>query len=226
MENDKSSRRRQLEQVALPVAGAGKLAETLRRQDIYRAGKTIFVSPAALLQQVRINALLDGKILLMPGPALKSGFYQLRPYTLSFKELGHAVTLKGLESCGTLLDQAALADLHVDLALTDCLAVDGAGRRLGHGTGFFDLAMAILAEMGAVGEETLFVALGCLEQLVEDELRQDPWDVRMHFFCHQHGLRQLAVERRQPAVRWEDLATKRIRKVEPLWRLSQVRFPA
>ncbi|PLX51045.1 MAG: 5-formyltetrahydrofolate cyclo-ligase [Desulfobulbaceae bacterium] len=226
MENDKSSRRRQLEQMALPVAGAGKLAETLRRQNIYRAAQTIFVSPAPLLQQVRINALLDGKVLLMPGPGLKDGFYRLQPYSLSFKELGHAVTFKGLASRATLLDQAALADLHVDLALTDCLAVDASGARLGHGTGFFDLAMAILAEMGAVGEEALFVALGWPEQLVADALKQDPWDVRMNFFCHQHGLQELAAGRQQPAVRWENLETRRIRKIELLWRLSQARFPA
>lgn len=226
MQNDKEIWRQQFRSIAAPTAAPGKLAEVIRAQACYRRSKTLFVAPAPLLQQVRINALLDGKILLMPGPALKKGFYLLRPYTVAFKDLGYAVTLKGLEGHGRPLDVAGLAELRVDLALTDCLAVDGNGGRLGHGTGFFDLAMAILAELEAVGAWTLFGAIGGADQLVDAALAQDPWDVAMHFLCHGQGVQQFAISPHQPVLCWDRLPKKRIRKSDLLWQLYQARFPS
>ena len=79
-----------------PIAGQGKIAEAIRRQDAYRQCRQIFVSPSPDLAQIRINALLDGKELVVSGPGLKEGFYQLRPYVVPFPKLAFAVSLKGL----------------------------------------------------------------------------------------------------------------------------------
>ncbi|MFA6499857.1 MAG: hypothetical protein WCV64_11075, partial [Desulfurivibrionaceae bacterium] len=58
---------------------SGKSAELVRRLERYRDAKRIFVGPTVRLQQLRINALTDGKELLVPGPGLKEGFYLLAP---------------------------------------------------------------------------------------------------------------------------------------------------
>lgn len=225
MGNDKNSVRLKMQEMALSPFFPGKIAECLRREGVYRKSTTIFVSPAPLLNQIRINALLDGKMLVMPGPAIKKGFYRLTPYATPFKDLGYAVNLKGIELFGTLLTPSALEKLHVDLALTDCLAVDKAGGRLGVGTGFFDMAIGILAEVGAVDDKTQCGAVGVPEQVIDDTLAQDAWDVKMNFFLQSAGLVSLSDETRKPGVIWDALDKKRVRKMEPLWQLYQEKFP-
>ena len=225
MGNDKQDLRQKMEEISLSSFHPGKTAENLRKQDIYRRSSTLFVSPAPQLSQIRINALLDGKLLLMPGPALKKGFYRLKPYTLSFTDLGHAVSLKGIEMFGTLLHASGLAKLHIDLALTDCLAIDPEGGRLGMGTGFFDLAMGILGELGAADSETEFGAVGVAEQLVDTILPQDSWDVKMNFFLQSQELHMFTADKQQTGVVWEVLEERQIRKAEPLWQLFKARSP-
>lgn len=225
MDHDKNSLRQQMEEASLSIIShPGKIAEALRRQDVYRQSKTIFVSPAPLLSQVRINALLDGKTLLVPGPGIKKGFYLLKPYVIPFKDLGHGVALKGIEQYGKILTMKKLQELHIELALTDCLTVDSGGGRLGYGTGFFDLAMGILSDIGAVDKETLFGALGVHEQMASQELPQDSWDVRLNFLVTMEGLTPLFCESQELQVIWDVLEKKRIRKLEPLWQLYQQRF--
>ncbi|MBU3937029.1 MAG: hypothetical protein KKD53_05830, partial [Proteobacteria bacterium] len=75
---------------------SGKSAEIVRRLEKYRDAKRIFVGPTARLQQIRINALTDGKELLVPAPGLKEGFYLLAPYEIPFKHLAFAVGYNGL----------------------------------------------------------------------------------------------------------------------------------
>lgn len=225
MDNDKERIRQRMEEAAGASLHPGKIAELLRRQDLYRRSDTLFVGPAPQLSQIRINALLDGKTLVVPAPAIKKGFYRLKPYATPFKDLSHAVSLKGLDSFGRLLAPAALARLHIDLALTDCLAVSPGGGRLGHGTGFFDLAMALLSEWGAVDSTTLFGAVGGQEQLLGEDLPQEGWDVRLHFFLSQQGISLFPGDMQQLHIFWEAVAKKRIRKIEPLWQLYQARHP-
>jgi 5-formyltetrahydrofolate cyclo-ligase len=225
MANEKNSIRQQIEDAPYPFLNPGLIAECLRKQDIYRQSSMLFVSPAPQLNQVRINALIDGKTLLIPGPAIKKGFYLLKPYAISFKDLGHAVSLKGIESFGKLLTSSALTKLHVDLAITDCLAVATDGGRLGLGTGFFDLAMAILSDLGAVNAETRFGAVGVDEQLLSADIPQESWDVRLHFFLANSGLTLFQQDEQNVQVFWDVLEKKRIRKIEPLWQLYQAQFP-
>ena len=219
------SLRLQMQERELSQFHAGKAAETLRKQPEYRQSKTLFVSPSPQLHQVRINALLDGKMLVMPGPAIKKGFYLFAPYKISFKDLGHATSLKGIELFGKLLEGKSLKNLHVDLALTDCLAVDSSGKRLGQGTGFFDLSMGILAECGGVDDETIFGVVGVHEQQVCEDLPQNSWDVKMNFFLHEEGVVHLLSGCQDISISWDDLEKKRVRKIEPLWQLYKERFP-
>ncbi len=226
MAHDKHSLRLKMQEVPLAPLHAGKVAEILRKQDVYRHSKILFVSPVPQLQQIRINALIDGKMLLMPGPAIKNGFYLLKPYVIAFKDLGHAVTLKGIESFGKLQTAKALGKLHIDLALTDCLALSANGCRLGSGTGFFDLAMGILADLGAVDSKTNFGAVGLVEQVVDEVFPQESWDVLLHYFLTSEGLRVLRQDEQKLQVVWDALEKKRIRKIEPLWQLYQANFPS
>lgn len=198
------------------ISEGGKRAEALRRLEAYRQSRQIFISPAPRLAQMRINALLDGKELIMPGPGLKEGFYLLRPFMIPFPKLALAVSLKGVATHGQLVYHQNLAQLSIDLLITEALAVDRQGHRLGDGSGFFDLACAILNQCRALAAAPTIWAIADVQ--IPDELPSDPWDVRVHgligpqgeiFYGHQNPL---------PAIDWWQLPVQRIKKMTPLWK--------
>lgn len=139
---------------------SGTSAERVRRLDKYREAKRIFVGPTARLQQVRINALNDGKELLVPAPGMKEGFFLLAPYEIPFKSLNYAVGYKGLAQYGRRVAVEELCRTPVGLLITDCLAVDPTGYFVGEGKGFFDLAVAILAELRGLAPDAEAYGLG------------------------------------------------------------------
>ncbi|MDZ7642503.1 MAG: 5-formyltetrahydrofolate cyclo-ligase [Desulfurivibrio sp.] len=206
-----------------PEFAAGQLAQTLRRQDFYRRSRRLLVGPGRLLSQLRINALLDGKELLLPAPALRDGFYLFRPYTIPFTALSQAVTYQGLHRYGRRLATAELRGLEVDLLLDQALAAElGSGLLLAQGEGFFDLSLAILATAGALAAEHRLVGVpGAL--VVGPGWPADPWDVRADYLlspghcqpCHHSpaaGDYPLFPEQLEPT---------RLRRLTPVWQLLQ-----
>jgi 5-formyltetrahydrofolate cyclo-ligase len=210
--------------VSLSQQEGNRAAEQLRRLPGYRRAKLLLASPEPALMQVRINALADGKELLMPGPGLKEGFYLLKPYVISFQDLQHAVTLKGLLQYGKRVDRKTLDDLVIDMMLTGAVAVDNAGGRLGSGKGFFDLACAVLHEFKIVAAHNLIVGIVSEAQIVADELPREPWDIQLDWLVTPEGCREMESRKRPvPTVFWEALPARRIRKMTPLWQIFQER---
>ncbi|MDA8160207.1 MAG: hypothetical protein M0T76_05745 [Desulfobacteraceae bacterium] len=198
------------------AADEGRRAEALRRLAVYRQSRRLFVSPAAELTQIRINALLDGKELIMPGPGLKEGFYLVRPFSVPFPRLKLAVSLKGVALCGRLLRHEELPGLGIDLLLTEALAVDEQGGRLGDGSGFFDLAAAILNQSGALSPEAQVWAAGTRHR--PPALPRDPWDVPMHGLIEAEEVLVFPTAGVMPGIYWQYLPAARIRRLTPLWR--------
>ncbi len=207
--------------VAAEGKASGKSAELVRRLEKYREAKRIFVGPTARLQQVRINALTDGKELLVPAPGLKEGFYLLAPYEIPFKHLAYAVGYKGLAQYGRRVAVEELCQGPVGLLITDCLAVDPGGYFVGDGKGFFDLAVAILAELRGLAPEAEAYGLGEQAQILDQEIERGAWDIRLNGFITPEGIALSStgthVDRR---VLWDELEPKRIRKITPLWKLN------
>jgi 5-formyltetrahydrofolate cyclo-ligase len=201
-----------------------RAAEQLRRLPAYRGAKLLFASPAPALLQLRINALADGKELLMPGPGLREGFYLLKPYVIPLSDLQWAVTLKGLLQFGKRVDRKTLGALSIDLMLTGAVAVDNAGGRLGSGQGFFDLTCAVLHEFKIVAAKNRIIGVVAEAQVVTDELPREPWDILLDWLVTPEGCREFEARQRPlPAVFWEELPPRRIRKMTPLWQLFQER---
>ena len=205
---------------------SNKAAEHLRRLDMYRRAGQVFASPAPELLQLRVNALADGKELVMPGPGLKEGFYLLAPYVLPFQELAFAVTLKGLLQYGRRLERRDIPGLGIELMLTEAVAVDQAGGRLGQGKGFFDLGCAALFELDAVSGENQIVGVVAERQIAPHDLPLDPWDVRLHGLLTPEGYRKTALSSQAPpTIHWEVLPFKRVRKLTPVWQVYQKKHP-
>lgn len=210
-----------LKNIQFPPAQWGKAAERLRGLVQYRQAKQIFVAPSDPLKQIRINALLDGQVLIMPGPGLKEGFFMCPPHSVPFKSLGHAVTYKGMPKFFKRLQWSELSGLAIDMAVTDAVAIDFKGGRLGDGKGFFDLAFAVLASLSSqTAQASLFAVVG-KGQLLDVPLPRNPWDMRMDGVVTAEEVLQFtdAEARPAPAIYWDALPLKRIRKVSPLWEM-------
>ncbi|MCF6291631.1 MAG: 5-formyltetrahydrofolate cyclo-ligase [Desulfobacterales bacterium] len=199
----------------------GRMAELLRKDEVYRRAGTIFVTPAHCLHQVRINSLLDNKRLLMPTPSLKNGFVLLRPGTIPFPKLGFSVTPKGMDQFGEYLGLEKLDSLNIGLLLTDAVAVDQRGNRLGNGKGFFDLAGAILAEAGGLARDAAFLAMATTGTAL---LPIDPWDIPLTGILDIDGIHRFPQQKKsRPRIFWDRLSMDRIRKITPLRQLHQRR---
>lgn len=203
-------------------ADSGILAQHLRGLPAYQAARQLLVAPVPLLKQIRINALLDGKSLLMPAPGLLDGFYLFTPFTIPFPDLPLAVTNKGLARFARKLPTAELGSLQLQLLVSDALTVADQGTILGDGHGFFDLATAILATAGALAPGYQVVAVGPTPEGGE-LLLADPWDISADHRLTPAGLSPCrpANPRPVPTIAWDLLPPVRIRRITPMWQLKQ-----
>lgn len=137
---------------------ADKACERLRELEEYRKANVAFVAPDSPLRRAREIVLEDGKTLIVAKPKMK-GF-------LIFKD-GKAGTIKEMLRYGKEIDLSEL-DVHVDLFVQGCVAVDLKGNRIGKGSGFGDKEYKILKENGLVDENTVYVVIAHKIQVFED----------------------------------------------------------
>ena len=201
------------------IQGRGRLAETLRGTSLYKGARTIYVSPAVLLGQVRINVLADGKNLLVPAPGLKDGYYLLRGSRVPAGKLAFAATPAGMAEFGQRLDVDFREGFSADLLVNEVLAVDQRGNHLGDGHGFFDLVIAILAAAGGLSADWKAVAVPLAGMIQIEDLPVDPWDVPVHAALASDRLHFFEPRPASPTIMWEALSRKKIRKISPLWKL-------
>ena len=197
----------------------GKVAEKLRGLQSYRDTVTVFASPHESLLQARINCLVDGKSLLMPGPSIREGFFLLAARSIPYKNLPVAVTYKGLEKYGQRLQGDNMSGLSVALLLTDSLAVDGTGGRIGDGYGYFDLCCALLQEIDAIEHDAEILTFIQEDQISQDMLPQEQWDIKMSSAITPKQILQFEPSGQIPQIFWEVLPHDKIKRIDPLWKL-------
>lgn len=206
---------------ARSLAVAGQVAEHLRRLEWYRQASQVFFDPSLLLKQARINALADGKLVIMPGPGMKDGFYRLDPYRIPFSKLALAATGRELPSFGRKITaRSEVSLLKVDLLIGEYWAVDERGYGVGEGKGFFDLSVALLAELEGLDEGCrVLVAVQDRSRLVAG-LQANPWDIAGDGILTPEEVVMVGNLTRKPTgIAWEALTLDRIRRITPLWKL-------
>lgn len=199
----------------------GKAAEKLRGLPSYRNAATVFATPHASLLQARINCLADGKNLLMPGPGIRDGFFLLAARSIPFRDIPMAVTYKGLEKYGKRLTNNLSEQHVVGMLLTDSLAVDMEGGRIGNGDGYFDLCCALLHELAGLRHDADFTTFIQDEQISQEKLPQDKWDIKVNRAVTPGRIWQFEPPARRPQIFWDMLSQDRIRRVDPLWKLYE-----
>lgn len=200
-----------------PFPGQGRAAERLRALPEYKEATTVMVPPDKAQQQVRVNALMDGKRLIAASPGLRQGFFLLSRDFLRPKDWARACRSSGISRFGRPLPLEELG--RVDLMATGAVAVGFNGGRVGKGSGFFDLEYMILRELGAVKESTPVVAL--VDDLqVFDEVPMEDKDVAVDVIITPTKTIRIRERPRRPeGISWERLPERVIRRVKPLWEL-------
>ena len=201
--------------------GQNKAAERLRGLAIYRTARTIMVPPDQAQLQVRINALSDGKRLIMATPGLRDGFYLLKKGDIKVKDLKQAARSSGARRFGKRMLTTQQEIGAVDLLITGAVAVDLQGGRIGKGSGYFDLEYMILREIGSINEETPVVAL--VDDLqVRERVPMEEKDVAVDVIVTPSRIITCEKTLTRPSgISWKQLDEKASKGMRPLKELRQ-----
>lgn len=181
--------------------GSGAAATLLRSLPTYAQAQTIFVNPDAAQLAVRELVLRDGKRLIMATPKLREGFILLDP--IKIKNARRAASIQGAFKHGRPVD---FKNLKIDFVVQGSVVVDRKGGRAGKGSGFGDLEVAILKEVGAIDDSTPIVTTVHELQIVE-EVPMTEHDVPVDFIVTPDLIIETAhVHLKPPGIIWELLS--------------------
>ena len=75
--------------------------------------------------------------------------------------------------------------------------------------------------MGAIRPDATILAVVSENQITGDTLPRDKWDVKMNGAVTPAGSVEFDINQTEGKIYWDALPKERIRKVSPLWKLSQ-----
>ena len=203
--------------------GAKEAAERLASTPEWMRAGTVKVNPDSPQRWVRMKALEEGKVLLMPTPRIRQGFLLLDPSKIPKDQYAKASTIRGAFKYGTRLNtiDKLLKLTKLDLIVEGSVAVDTEGRRVGKGEGYGDIEYGILSELGLVDDTPIFTTVHDL-QVLPPPLPQDPWDVPLNAsFTPSKEIRFRGLKRPKGII-WELLNPKKLEEI-PLLRELKAR---
>ncbi len=204
--------------------GAEKAAEKLFKTRIWRKARILKVNPDSPQRPVRLRALIEGKLLLMPTPRIRRGFILLDPNNIPRTRYNYASTIKGAFKLGKILQR--LNDIRntiesIDLIVEGSVAVSTLGDRLGKGHGYGDLEYGILAEIGIIDDKVPIATTVHDLQVLEEKLPQDPHDVPVNTIATPTRLINIENTRtRPPGILWDRLDKRKLLEIPILRELA------
>eukprot|EP00439_Symbiodinium_sp_Y106_P027830 s3805_g3.t1 len=198
-------------------------AKQVQQLPEFQRAKWVKVNPDSPQKSVRVAVLHAGKMLLVPQPRLRTGFFSvLDPAKIPLEKFGYACTQMGVVEFGEPIDLDA--KLKVDMLIIGSVAVNPAnGARLGKGEGFAELEYGMLRLMGAVDDDTPVVS--CIHdcQLVDDIPSEKLLchDVPVDIICT--PTRTIRVQRSLPkptGIYWDKLSKQKLGSILILQKLK------
>jgi 5-formyltetrahydrofolate cyclo-ligase len=197
----------------------GRVAAAIRQCVVYRKARHLLVPPSAPFFQVRLNALMDGKLLTVPSPGMQSGFQQFDPERVSPKD---RVAAARLRVSGVGLTRSAYGSpipRPVDLVVGEVLWGARDGALIGDGRGHLDLTCAVLTALRWMDGQARVIAVAA--EYTALTCPQEKHDVRAHWIITRQGAVETTLtEAPKPAIRWEELSLRQIRRNEVLFYLA------
>ena len=155
--------------------GAEEAALRLSRTGFWRRACVVKVNPDSPQQPVRYRALLEGKVVVMATPRLRSGFLLLDPRVIPRDRLRYASTIRGAFNYGRLVSLQEIP--RIDLVVTGCVAVDKWGGRVGKGGGYAELEYAILRMIGVIDDSVYVVTTIHDLQFIDEKIPLEKHDL-------------------------------------------------
>lgn len=205
-------------------AGSEEAARRILALPEWSRARVVKVNPDSPQRPVRLAALEERKILVMPTPRLRSGFLLLDPGSIPRTAYRQASTIRGAFKYGRLLK--SLSDLEsavgrVDFIVEGSVAVNRWGERLGKGEGYGELEYAILLESGIIEPDVPIATSVHDIQVLEQRLPQDPWDVPVDIIATPTRLIRVRERpKRPPGILWSLLPRSKLEEIPLLRELA------
>jgi 5-formyltetrahydrofolate cyclo-ligase len=156
--------------------GAEACAKQLAETTYWKAAKILKINPDSPQRAIRHRALVEGKIIYMAVPRLRSDkpFIELDPKKLKCSPYV-ASSIKGAGQHGQPIGIDNLRK--VDLVVCGSVAVNRRGARVGKGGGYSDLEFALLTEQKKIAANTPIVTSVHTLQMIDEEIPMTEHDI-------------------------------------------------
>lgn len=145
--------------------------------DVYKRAKVLFITPDNGLEQLRAQAVRDGKVQIVTTYGIRRGTVEIRPEDVPAGREEYAAMLDAMEKVGRYISLAELQQRYkFDMLVTGASAVSRSGVRFGKGHGFFDLEWAMFYQIGVADSSTPVLAVVHDCQVLKDDLTPSPYD--------------------------------------------------
>jgi 5-formyltetrahydrofolate cyclo-ligase len=203
--------------------GGEAAVERLTSHRYYRDARIIFIAPDNCIERLRLQALRDGKTVLMTTYSIKRGFWLLEPERIAPELYPYAAMLDGMER---LARPVGLDDIEalpsVDYLVTGTGAINHDGVRFGKGHGFFDVEWAILHMLGRITKDTPAAAVVHDCQLLDETLYPDVFDtVADVVFTPTRTIEVTAPQKPTCGILWDRLDPHMYETIPPLQDLKR-----
>jgi len=189
----------------------------------FQAARWVKINPDSPQKPVRACVLRHGKMLLVPQPRLRTGFFSvLNPDKIPEGKYAYAVTPAGVQEFGVPIDLEA--KIKVDMFVVGSVAVNPAnGARIGKGEGFAELEYGMLRLMGAIDDDTPIVSCVHDCQLVDDIHSENMLchDVPVDIICTPTQTIRVKSDLPKPqGIYWSVLSPQKLAKISILQKLK------
>jgi len=193
--------------------GAEACAALLAETAYWKSAKFLKVNPDSPQRAIRQRALVEGKIIYMAVPRLRSEkpFIELDPQKLSCSPFV-ASSIKGADKYGrpVTLDEVK----RIDLVVCGSVAVNRRGARIGKGGGFSDLEFALLTEEKKLGAKTPIVTSVHPLQIVDEDIPMTEHDIPLSAIVTPHEVIEVKAPWARPkGIYWRMLEQEKIAEI-------------
>jgi 5-formyltetrahydrofolate cyclo-ligase len=185
--------------------GAAQAADRLTELSTWRAAAVIVAVPDRAQLPVRVHALNSGKLVYMAVPKLADDhpFIQLDPERVTIpEERAAASAIASRIGVPIGLDEMR----PVDMVICGSVAVNRQGVRLGKGSGYSDIEVAILTEAGLLTTRSPIITTVHDRQIVDEDLPETEHDFSVDYIITPTQVLTCPPPRRPSALRLDLLS--------------------
>jgi 5-formyltetrahydrofolate cyclo-ligase len=195
--------------------GAEAAADRLAGLPEWQAAEVVKAVPDRAQQPVRDRALRDGKLLYVAVPRLAADlpFFVLDPTSPTAAPAEAASEEPAVHHARKI----GVEDMRrVDVVVCGSVAVNRRGTRLGKGSGYSDIAVALLQEAGRIGPSTVIVTTVHPLQVVDDAMPETEHDFSVDLIVTPDEVIECEPQRRPSGLYWNNLTAAKIAAIPVL----------